>query len=81
MARRWGRFVENLALRRRKHTPDAIHELDSVLRSPEVDVKRVELIVVFVLVVGIVGWQMPLFVPLNLADGKGDEASVLVRVM
>jgi hypothetical protein len=40
----------------------------------------VELVVVFVLVVRVIGWQMPFLVPLDLADGECYKASVFVRV-
>jgi hypothetical protein len=69
MARRRSRLIQDLALRRGQHAPDAIHKLARILRSPEVDVERVELVVVFVLVVRIVGWQVPFVVSLDLADG------------
>jgi hypothetical protein len=78
---RWrSRLVQDLALRRRKHTSDPVEELHGILGHPEVDVERVELVVVFVLVVRVIGWQMPFLVPLDLADGECYKASVFVRV-
>jgi hypothetical protein len=79
-ARRRSWFIQDLALRRREHTPDSIDKLTCVMGSPEVDVKGVELVVVLVLVVRVVGGQMPIVVSLDLADGKCHKASVLVRV-
>jgi hypothetical protein len=69
VAGRRPRFIQNFALRRRQHAPDAVDELHGILGRPEVDVERMELVVVFVLVVRVVRWQMPLVVPLNLANG------------
>lgn len=75
----WGSWlVEDLALCWGQHPTDAIHKLEGILLFPEVNVEGGELVVVFVLVVRIVGREMPLVMALDLADCQGYEAGVLV---
>jgi hypothetical protein len=76
---RWGAgLVEDLALGRGDDAADAVDEAEGVLLGPEVDVERVQLVVVLVLVVGVVGGQVPFLVALDVADGQGDDAGLLV---
>lgn len=49
--------------------------------GPEVDVQRMELVVVFVLILGVVCWKMPLVMSVDLADDECHDAGVLVRVL
>lgn len=78
LARRWAGLVEDLALGRGDDAADAVDEAEGVLLGPEVDVEGVQLVVVFVLVAGVVGGQVPLLVALDVADGQGDDAGLLV---
>lgn len=80
LARRWAGLVENLALRGGDNAADAVDEAEGVLLGPEVDVERVQLVVVLVLVLGVVGRQVPLLVAGDVADGQADDAGLLVRV-
>ena len=58
--RRRGRLISDVDLGRRQDPPDAVDELQGVGLGPEVDVERVKLVVVFVLVMGVVGREVPL---------------------
>lgn len=80
LARRRAGLVEDLALLGGEHAADAVDELGGVLGRPEVDVDGVELVVVLVLVVGVVGGQMPLLVAGDVPHDQGYHADVLVGV-
>ena len=80
LARRRAGLVEDLALGRGDDTADAVDEAEGVLLGPEVDVERVQPVVVLALVVGVVCGQVPLLLALDVADGQGDDAGLLVRV-
>jgi hypothetical protein len=81
LTRRRARFVQDLALRWGKHTPNAVDEFEGILMGPEVNVERVEFVMVFVLIVGVVGWEMPLVMPVDLPDSECHNTGVLVRVV
>lgn len=51
----WSRLVLDVDLVRGENAPDAIDEGESVVLGPKVNVKRMKLVVVYVLVSGIVG--------------------------
>lgn len=74
-------FIEDFALGMGKDAADAVDELEGVLVSPEVEVKGVKFVVIFGLVVGVIGWEVPFFLVIDLADDEGYEASVLVCVL
>jgi len=66
---RWGAgLVEDLTLRGGHNAADAVDEAEGILLGPEVDIERMELVVVLVLVLGIVGRQVPLLVSGDVAD-------------
>jgi hypothetical protein len=53
--RRRPRLILHVNLGGRQDSPNVVEELERILLGPEVDIERVEGIVVFILVMGIVG--------------------------
>lgn len=71
-------FIKDLDLGRRKHAPDAVDKLQRILLRPEVDVERMQLVVIFGLVARVVGGQMPFALVDRLGNGQRDGAVLLV---
>lgn len=81
---RWRRLVSHLDLGRRQNPSYAVDKLERVLLCPEIYVQRLKAVVVFVLVVGIKGREMPLVLvhrsTCHTIDDDTDEALMIVRV-
>lgn len=74
------RLVLHVDLVGRKDTPDAVDEGEGILLCPEVDVEGVEFIVVFVLVPGVVGGQVPFFIAFHVPHRQADHTVMSIRV-
>lgn len=72
------RLVLNVGLGGGQHAADAVDELEGVGLGVEVDVERMELVVILVLVARVVGGKMPLAGVGGLGGRQRDEAVVLV---
>ena len=78
--RRRRRLISDVDLGWGQDPPDAVDELQGVGLGPEVDVEGVELVVVFVLVMGVVGGEMPLIL-VNLGAGDPVDDDVHEALM
>jgi hypothetical protein len=64
----------------REDAPDAIDEGESILLGPEVNVEGVKLIVIYVLVSRVVGWQVPFFMGIHIPNHQADHTVVFIRI-
>jgi hypothetical protein len=74
------RLIANVDLGGREEPLNAVDELNGVLLGPEVDVERVQWVVVLVLVAWVERRKVPDAGVIGLADGDGDDTFLVVRV-
>ncbi len=73
-------LIDDFYLHGRQDPSHAVNELKGVLLRPEVNVERVQLVVVLAVVVRVVGGQMPFALVHGIGNSERHCAVLLVRV-